>query len=465
MSALLTLIAAQTPNSFKLLSLATESTALANALTRSKANFDGNGATFANDAAVSSGPMAGVGAATNATDVMFAFSGAGIHDSGKAALQGGGHTDSGDGSVYTFDPEAAAANINGAGSGIAWVMSLKSCRYIDAFTNLRPSAVNSPAGNQQDAPTTPAGANAGYWLWPSADGVNMPGAGHTYHFNRFIPGSDWMLISQWGSMDPNQGGSPNAGYAYNIITNAMVGPLITTAGMPANGGVTDYGYAQDNGGSATTMGVGSDGCAYSVASENFADRLYQWTSPTTGALALIDTGAFSNTKQVNRQQAAALVFADPANPGQLIYFQHSYNPGDGGSDANFMVVTGLNGGTPTMTFHNYASGTVTTDGLGLIDYDFDPKRKKIWMTDGQHIFQVTPDPGGNLDAWTIAQVTGFSGDTPPDATVSGNSPFPSIRYLSAIDGVAHVYSGAYRLFKPLDWAAPAAPIPVWLYRM
>lgn len=460
MTALRTLLTGMASNSFKLISLASESTSLANALARTKANFDGNGSTFANDAAVSNGPMAGVGAATNATDVMFAFSGAGIHDSGKAALQGGGHTDSGDGSVYTFDPEAAAANINGGGSGTAWAMSLKSCRYIDAFTNGRPSAVTSPAGNQEDAPTTPGAQNEAYWLAKSADGVNMPGAGHTYHFNRFIPGTDWMLISQWGSMDPNQGGSPNAGYAYNIVTNTMVGPLITTAGMPANGGVTDYGYAQDNGGSATTMGVGSDGCAYSVAAENFADRLYQWTSPTTGALALVDTGAFSNTKQVNRQQAAALVFADPANPGQLIYFQHSYNPGDGGSDANFMVVTGLNGGTPTMTFHNYASGTVTTDGLGLIDYDYDTVRKKIVFTDGQHLFTVTPDPGGNLDGWVIAQITGFTGDTPPDASISGNSPFPSIRYITADDYYAHVYSGAYRIYKPAGWSPPSTgPAP------
>lgn len=443
------LLAAKPHNSFTLLTLSAEQTGFANALPRTLINFDAvatNGTgTWPTDAAVAASPMAGVGAATNPSIELTAFSGTGIHFSGKAAAQGGGHLDSGDGSVYTVDPEVAAANINGGGSGIPWTMSLESCRYIDAFVFGRPSALTSPAGNQQDGPSiTPTGPNQVYWLGRNKNGIAMPGAGHTYHGNQFL-GSK-MLISQWGSMDPNQGCSPNAGYAYDILTNTMVGPLITSAGMPANGGTTLYGYFQDNNGSATNAVANErDGCLYSLTLQNFAYRLYKWTNPADSSLALIDTGCFSATTQPNLAQAAGIIFPDPSDPTQDIYFAHSFN---GGNDTNFLAITGIKtGSTPTMNFQTYASGTITPDALNLMDYAWDSLRKVIWMTDGQHLFKVTPDVGGNLAAWTVVQVTGFTGDVPPDATIPGSSPMPSLRYLAFYDCLAHVYAGAYRAYK------------------
>lgn len=470
MTALRTLLTGMAPNSFKRLSLTSEETGLANALPRTRANFDYdfgvNGAgpnnAWANDAAVTNNPMAGVGDALHTT-ALLAFCGAAISDvKGRAFMVGGGHTDGGDGSIYTFDPEAGAANINASGSGTAWDLGVPSCRYIDAFTfPTQPSSGTSPEGALQAPPTTPTGINQSYWSMPNKNGVAMPLSVKTYHYLKTIPGTNKLLISGAGGFDANASPRHNACYVYDFDASAMIGPLVSASGFPSGGGELD-GYVQN----LTSAGCGVamnpiDGLPYVAIGANFASRLYNWTSPTTSALVLNDTTAADGAHTV-RNLSDAIVIPDPANPTQGIWFQHRA-PLENDDDAHFYVVSGLNGGTPTFSIQTYASGSITTNGVVYNHYAYDPARKVIWMTDGNHLFKITPSAAG-LANWTIAQITGFTGDTPADPSGSASAEIPVLQYVAVEDMLVHVQYARVLIYKPLDWSPPQVPIGVWLYR-
>lgn len=438
-------------NSWKRLSLAGEETSMANALPRTKANFDFSGTTWANDAAVAANPLAGVGAA-NSTPNEWAFSAAAISElDGKCTFLGGGHTNSGDGSIYTFDTQAAAANINGSGSGIAWALIQPSAQYLDAFTNTRPSAGASPVGHVQTAPSTSTGANQNYWTMPNKSGAAMPVCTHTYHLSKYLPGTRKVIFSGRGGFDTNAATQTNACMLFDDSTGSMTGPLTATS-LDING-VTSYGYAQvaNGGGDPGAVAVNDvDGLPYTFGND-FGAVLFKWTSPTNSSLALVYTGAQDGAHNMPGFNDA-IIIPDPNNSAQRIMFQHLSPDTGTQTDANFCVVTGLNsGGTPVFHEQTYSGSTPTTAGSLLLHYAYDASRGIIWMTDGANLYKITPNT--SLTGWTIsAAIASSTGDTPPAST---SDKLASLQYVPSEDCLIHVYQAGVRVYKPTGWSPPA----------
>lgn len=461
-TALRTLLTVMASNSFKRLSLASEETAMANALPRTKANFDFSGSTWVSDISTpnpGSATMGGVGAANNTVE-QWAFSGAAISElDGKVVFFGSGHTDGGDGSIYgPFDPQLAAANINLGGSGIPWPLAQPSCRYIDAWNGSamtpRPNVATSPQGAQQVAPTTPTGFHQAYWTMPNNNGIAMPVCSHSYHSLKYLPGTRKVLLSGSFGFDGNATSRMNSGWVFSDDTGAVSGPLIASS-LPA-GADQVAGYLQSDGGNPMALAVNDlDGLPYVSGNPGGNGwRIYSWTNPTVNSTLTLNQ-IVSSVSIASNLLADAVIVPDPANPSQRIWFQHQSQSAQ--NDAHFYAITGLNGGTPTINSVAYGSGVVTTHGAQFCHYAYDTKRKVIWMTDGDHLFQITPSAAG-LASWAIAQVTGFTGDVPPaPATINPTTPgsvIPSLQYLASEDCLIHVMVAGVRVYKPAGWSPP-----------
>lgn len=431
-------------NSFKRVSLTSEETAFANLLARTRANFDG-GTSFANDAAV----LAAIKGTS--TDALQSFSAPGISElDGYCFGYGGGHTDSGDGSFYGFDLEAAAANINGGGSGTAWDLLVPSGRYLDSFTN------SEPAGSSQTAVTVATGTGQSYWITTNKNGRQMPSCGHTYHTIKFMPGTKTVLLSNFGGFDPNANGTIGAPWCYDITSDTLTGPITPSLIDSGDGLVTTFGYAQPDNTNGLSAGVapGSDGNVYGPFGATFGWGVYVWKNATSASIAVLDiapnqtTPIFQGSKDPGNF-IDSIVIPDPANASDLVLVQHG--PGSSFADTNIMIATGLkNVATPALNFQTYASGSVTTNGREYLSYAYDTVRGVIWMTDGDNLFQITPN--ASLSGWTIAQITGFSGDTPP--TPPDTAHLPALQYLPGDDCLVHSYVGRVAVYKPPGWSPP-----------
>jgi hypothetical protein len=442
-TALRTLLNGMSENSYKLIS---DSANIGqNRTARTKANFDFNGSTWTNDAAVGGNPMGGVGAigANNWNWSAPAIS----PDDGKLTFPaGGGHTDSGDGSILTFDTEAAAASINGGGAGGVWALAQPSTRYIDAFTNSRPSSAISPTGAQQDGPTTLTGTNQGYWAMPNINGVAMPLSSHLYHTAKYIPGTRKVIISSGSGFAQSAGHNTNACFVFDDSDNSVTGPLVATMfGTQTN----TYGYALETGSGSGAVAVNPrDGTVYATYFwPGIQYSLARWTDPTTSSIAVDDIGA-GDIGAIPGSTNDAIIFPDPSDPAKDLFFIH--NPNNIG-DTHFDVWTDI-GGSPVGNRCIYSgSAPATSGGSAIYHYAWDSTRGVIWMSDGANLYKITPTGSSNLTTWTIsAAITGSTGDTPPAS--AGGAQVPAIAYVANDDCIIHGFMGDVRVYKPTGWS-------------
>lgn len=288
-------ICAMAVNEWKLWTAGTDGGFLSVALPRTRANFDGecptggaactsaNG-TWTSDAAVGNNPMSGVGGGSNYA--QWAYSAPAINAfNGDVCIQGGGHVDSGDSSIYCLNLFA--------NPGVSWSLKVPSARYISG-AEPKPSGSYQPcvkppclsageASNTTVSTTTtgtntsgsstltvtsgasitngmriyvaggtptgvtvssggatntltlstpltgtiPAGttvkASSGYWAAPNKNGVIMPISTHAYFSNVFGANSDILYLSGLGGFDWNASNTAGAAFAYK----------------PSNGGTND----------------------------------------------------------------------------------------------------------------------------------------------------------------------------------------------------------------------------------
>lgn len=438
MTAFRTLLTGMATNAFKKINAVSEETTLSNAQPLTKAEFDFNGSTWANDASVS------VGSAS--PNPEFTWGTAAINEvDGYVVMTAGGHTDSGRGTIMGFNPEVACASINASGSGGVWDQRQPGCRFI-LGSNSRPSSATSPTGNNQIAPDP----STGFWTMPNKNGIAMPVVVHPWHANKYIPGTRTVLLSG-GSGFPDNQSSTNAGFVFNDADGTMAGPFIAGS-VPAHTS-QKFGYI----GSTPNVSTLAMSILHQIPftinnTDNFAWILTKWTNPTNASIALVSTGVFS-ASLAPWDNADAIIIPDPANNGQEMYFQHGA-PQISGDDTQFLVISDIHGiGTgPTFNFQSYNGASPTTGGPVPNHYAWDTNRKVIWMTDGPKIYKITPST--SLTSWTIAGVIGFTGDTPPDPAGAG-ALLPSLQYVQNQDCLLHVYLGQVRVYKPTGWSAPA----------
>lgn len=458
MSALQTLAEGMAENSYLLVSAPGEETTMANAQPRTLIEYDGKATdgtgTWTSDNAVAQDIMAGVG--LNTTRAMWAFSGAGIAYDGYCFSFGGGHAASGQGGFYEFDAELAAANINGGGTGIAWNLKVPSGRWLDQFTEPEPAWSSQPPASPQ-----PTGPNQEYYVTTNKQGRNMPAVGHSYHGLKAIPGTRTFLLSNFGVYSSN--GQPAIGkpWAYDAETDTIIGPLTPTDNTGGLGPEIIYGYGQYQGaeGGPTPVCISQDGTVYSPASNSspaFGNFVVKYTNPLTAAITQEAAGPF-DARSFSYVRSDGVIIPDPADPLDEVMFIHGAAAGGGYDDTQFLLITGLKGhATPSFSVQSYASGAVTTAGGLFLSPCHDTKRDVIVFTDGANLFQVTPN--ASKTAWTIAQITGSTGNLPPSgeslAPGNGTTVVPALQYLADVDLYLHVQSAEVRVYKPLNWAPP-----------
>src|SRR5579859_3339056 len=131
MSALTSLLASIPANSLKCVSSggAAGDPFTAALLPRTVANFDFNGTTYGSNPTVLAAMPATIAAG-------FAFSAPAISETNGYLVHGpaGGHTDSGDSSVFGFDLQAAAVSLAGT-----WTRLVDGAKYSDAFNTTKPA--------------------------------------------------------------------------------------------------------------------------------------------------------------------------------------------------------------------------------------------------------------------------------------------------------------------------------------
>jgi hypothetical protein len=467
---LITLLTGMTANSFVRLTDHGEASSLANALPRTRANFDagvtlGN-ATWASDAAVNQAPSAG-GVGLTTTPAMRAFSGCAISErDGLCAVQGGGHTDNGDGSIYAFNPEDGAASRNGGGSGGFWQLKKKSGMYRDA------NKFAAPVGSSQTAVTTPTGNNQSYWIDKNADGVMMPATSHSYHAQKFMPGTHTMLLGGNFGFDSLGGGTIGAPWAYNVDTDTLTGPLSPTFLDTSDGIIDSVGYGQfassaSSGSPCSVVPWGPDGTVYAACGGSFGWFVVLWTDPLNkGAGITVDvapnsTGSppFENSIDIFGPQVDGIVIADPATAGDLVYFQHGRNGAGGYADSDFLLVRGLKGlAVPDISSHAYVSGTITTQGSSTaLAHCYDSKRGQIVFFDGTQLCAVAPT--ASITGWIVAALSASAtGDTP---SLPSGTNVPSLNYVPSADAYVLENQGVVWVYKPAGWSLPT-PFP-WQY--
>ncbi|MBI5430579.1 MAG: hypothetical protein HY938_09000 [Nitrosomonadales bacterium] len=458
-------------------------------LPRTRANFDGNGTgangTWANDAAVAQPPMIGVGGAQG----VWAYSSAAINPlTGDVIIQGGGHANSGDSSLYGLNLTA--------GPGVAWSLKVPSARYISALepkpawsyqkpsnslvttTATGTSGTNTitvalatgiangmyvtasgggiPAGTTGTISGTtvtlsnnltatlssaPVSFSKGYWATTNKDGVAMPIAVHTYSSNIFGGNSDVFYLSGQFGFDAASSTGMGAAFAYKPSMGpgsaGMTGPLFVaaTTASPFNYATT-AGYVQPSS-TGNTIGTvcanSHDGNLYTYGSVNGQNKglLLQIQNASTSPTFVYK--GVSNMGGILGFHSNCVIFKDPVNgAGRMSYFMH-----DGSTNANYGIWDDIESTPPAHpTLGNYNSLTyangfpiappASPGAANYLSFDYNTDLDVMAMTDGADIWEASFAPSSRvLSAWTKITATG---DVP--TTVADHTHLPRLAYLS-----------------------------------
>ena len=417
------------------------------ALARTRANFDA-GSVWANDAAV----LTDIKSAVNAN--LTAFSGSSVNpETGQIMFHGGGHADSGDGSIFGFNPS----------DSLAWKLEHKSGMYdgsvhqvttsISAITSgtppritidddiakdgdqgvitgstdangtyqiVRISAtqvdlynVDGALGTQYtafaggsltdstgtltiDVGVAPGGAG-NHFVHPNTDGDFMPPSAHSYH-PKWIGDARWLLSSTYvfkGAADQNR---------IWILDDEVVYRSYHDTDFTADGAALENGaYAYD-----TTLGriygftpatVGGNFITYEWESGQGADSDFQ---------KVISTATHATAS--GKEGSDATTMPQAGTPANRALFSIK-------STTEFNYCLDL-AGTPVMSLNTFSGSFFSTDMVSAdvigICYD-DLNDEIIYWGGGATLGAITTS--ATLSAWTTAEITPVTptGDLPVKA--------------------------------------------------
>ena len=426
------------------------------ALARTRANFDA-GSTWANDAAV----LSAVKAANNTN--MCAFSGPAInHDTGEVKFCGGGHADSGDGSIFDFSPatsfawtlEKKSPMIDSAGAhtvtaGITAITAGTPPRltvdadvmldgdqgvitgttdangtyqlvrvdathvdlynidgtYSAKYTAFSGGSLTDSTGTLTITVGTNSVDGSSYYAHPNADGEEMPPAAHTYHW-KWI-GDDRYLLSGQYIFDGGTGGqSQRRIWVYDA--GAVYRSLHDPRGSTSNGNNdTGAGGPWGNGPYAYDQTLGKV-YGFTSVTRNFNFRVFSWDS---------GQGADSDFQ---RQYSVAWDGSAAADEGaDAVSLPQVGTPANRAlfaikSSTQFNYCLDL-GGTATMSLNSFSGSFFSTDMAATdvmgVCYD-DLNDSIIYWGGGATIGEITTS--ATLSAWTTAEITPVTptGDLP-----------------------------------------------------
>lgn len=398
------------------------------ALARTVANFSDDGTTtFANDSAV-------VTAMGSSQSNLSAFSGAAIDwDNLRVVFHGGGHADSGDGSLFGFDIEAAATSLNASSTKGDWALKKKSARY-------RLDANGYPTWSPQLE-------NSDYAAWENADGERHWISCHTYAFNGYV-GNGTFDIGGSAAYGANASERIGAVWTYDWDSNAASiyhhDPTEYVSGITytLNGwGCADFAPWEYN---------RYDGKVYTLADVtiNFANPFFRWDRANKdrdgegyGANDYIGNGSIRG-----RSRQRAVILPDPGDATKRLFWQHRTN-------SDYIVVRDIERTDALCTTENrnYATALSPTDSMNVeyAGYTYDSARNVIarWGgTDEVHHLALDSD----FDDWNWSEFTSSpTGATPP----GGGSIYDGFEYIAvhdcyiAVDRNKDVY-----VYKPSSWA-------------
>lgn len=486
-------------NSWKLVSTGTDGGFAAAMIPHTLTNFSIDA--WATNLALQAGGPSGIGASNGPPGGAWAFSAPDINPvTGKGVMFGGGHSDSGDGTVYSIDLAAGAALINSSTGAASWIALVPGTRWrlgsdpipsnnfegtdstktatfgassttvtLNAASNggnisISDGGVHFAAGTIITAgagttsltitpATLSAGTNIAVRLGPrylsdtNVNGTAMPPAVHSYKALHYFPGTNIFTLGGFGPFNDNSGPCFGAGYTVNDTTGAVVGPLVYSGTEPVQFTGNCLGYSgQDNG----LEGIAIDdlsGNIFTMHKNTFSFDLFKWTNPQNSSLTPIVVT--DQTEQVvDACCSDAVIFPDPAAPTtQRAFFQHITNTGTN----EFLLVQNIDGtaGAQKVLLHQY-SGTLPVAlavGNTEVALTYDSLRGTIAMVNGcsQHIFEITPS--ATLTAWTVSDISAASTGAVPAFGPSSSS-VPGFEYLAAWDIYGLICDGQYWIYRP-----------------
>jgi hypothetical protein len=411
-----------------------DSSRVSTLMPRTQANFDYGVAnslpftTFANDSAVS----------TTIKSDQWAFSGSGVNtDDALIMLCAGGHTDSGDSSVYEFDAIVAAQSILDAGPGGVWTLGMRGATY-------KLEADGAPLWNPQSV------VGMGYVAWESSvDFIEMPPAAHSYAGLVYTKDGNFEISGNYTFRNAN--GGRNAAWRYNSRLKTMVQATILPADdIPARIGT---GFSTGNSGGGIAYNSVDDNLYVGGSTQEFGTHFcYKWDENGSNEWASNYVGGVSNTYVFNAE-TRGLIIEDPANPGEKMLWQHYQD--DLAALMQWQGYTHIETSlyfpdtgpqnTATIEHADYAgAGTVPFQGgTRSRGYCTNAAKDKIFVWGGaDKIHTITPV--ADYNNWGITENT-ITGDIPP--------------------GGGNIYSGFDKLTGKDALLGCSAPGNVWLIKI
>lgn len=440
------------------------------ALARTRANFGDWSGGWADDAACATVVQTG-----NNAD-MTPFSGPAIDPvAGRVKSRGGGHTDGGDGSIYSWEPAT-----------LAWTCSHKSGQYqntaptiscnitaitpgtpprltvdadialtgdqgvvtgtinangtyqlvrVDAthvdlyntdgtygagYTAFAGGALTNSAGTLTIT-WNPQGASSNYYFTTSVDGFQMPPCMHTYHW-KWIGGNRWLLSGNFckDAVAQSQGrvwildedAAVEVYRSYHDTSTGATDVQTDTGGPWSNG---PYAYDQ-------TLGRVY---GFNTALKNFNYHTFSWEA---------GQGADSDFQRVRsiatlgttggRQGYDACTLAQPGAPSNRALFAIYSSNNSWANATQFNFCADL-GGTPQQSINTFSDGALFStdmDDVGSVGVCYDDLHDEIIYWGGGATLGVIT-LSSTLSAWTSAELTPVSptGDLPVRANFPSNA--------------------------------------------
>lgn len=326
------------------------------------------------------------------------------------AFAGGGHNGDGsmDGGIYLFDLQQAAlyATSGGASGSNVWTLKMHGASF-SAF------GTGAPAWSHQLSCAT------NFWWQVSAEGNEILSGSHMGFGAQFAEGTNYLAQSGYvytdGGGDCGNGPNPQMTQLVDVVhATTIIG--YNAGGGGGVGGTSNGWIASDGDQGGAFAWSPCDSTFYSMTNDTGA--FFKWTNYLTTSPSATQVGS-SGYGDAGIAYANDLVIPEPGNPTVCDYV---YLSGGTTSYTQNLVMTNINGGSPTGVNFAFAANNSTpqTGAAAGICYDPDHQQILFWLGD-QHLYPVNyQGTYGTPANWTVDNDTrSLTGDVP--AAYSGGT--------------------------------------------